>query len=615
MMRNPFADGDDNSPSTPSSEKIMKDIELPAGVDTNRRIEWNSDVAAEMLRQLDIPFIAMNPGASYRGFHDSLVNYLGNRAPQMLLCLHEDHVVAIAHGYAKVTDKPLACVLHSNVGLMHGLMAVFNAWCDRVPMLIVGATGPVAPEKRRPWIDWIHTSKDQGALLRDYTKWDDEPRSSRGIVEAFLRGMQITSELPRAPVYICLDAGLQEETSEVALSIPDPERYRPATPPSASQADTEAVALKIANARMPVFLFGRGSRLQGDWDRRVALAELGGASVITEINDRAMFPTEHGLHIGRPHHFTPALKEALSRADLIVSFDWVDLNGLLQLVDPQTDAIAAAIVHASVDSALHNGWSMDYFGLPPVDMQIKADPDRFVEQLLPALKSALGGRKRWDGRSRNTISSLRYNEKSSEQIAPSDIEVALAEIRGQQKFSLAHLPLVWSGTTYHYREPLDYLGHDGGAGLAAGPGLTIGVALALKDSGRPVVSVLGDGDFLQGATALWTAAHYRIPALFIVSNNSSNFNDEIHQNIMASLRKRPRRNNWIGMRMDDPEIDIAAMARSQGVESGGPVTNVPALLAAIRRGLAVVAEGRPFLIDAKVSRPALGDAPSYRLGR
>jgi thiamine pyrophosphate-dependent acetolactate synthase large subunit-like protein len=162
---------------------------------------WKSDVAAEMLRRLDIPYVALNPGASYRGFHDSLVNYLGNRAPQMIVCLHEDHVVAIAHGYAKATDKPMGAILHSNVGLMHGLMGLFNAFCDRVPMMVIGATGPVAPEKRRPWIDWIHTTKDQAAMLRNYIKWDDEPRSTDGVIEAFLRGYQLTaSKSARSPI-------------------------------------------------------------------------------------------------------------------------------------------------------------------------------------------------------------------------------------------------------------------------------------------------------------------------------------------------------------------------------------------------------------------------------
>src|SRR6185312_9177504 len=258
---------------------------------------WKSDVAAEMLRRLDIPYVALNPGASYRGFHDSLVNYLGNRAPQMIVCLHEDHVVAIAHGYAKATDKPMGAILHSNVGLMHGLMGLFNAFCDRVPMMVIGATGPVAPEKRRPWIDWIHTTKDQAAMLRNYIKWDDEPRSTDGVIEAFLRGYQLTASKPSAPVYICLDAGLQEESVQGEVTVPDVARYLPMTLPAAPVADVRAVADLVQAANSPVFLFGRGSREQRHWDARVTLAELAGASVMTSQRERAAFPTQHGLHV------------------------------------------------------------------------------------------------------------------------------------------------------------------------------------------------------------------------------------------------------------------------------------------------------------------------------
>ncbi|HKN87885.1 MAG TPA: thiamine pyrophosphate-binding protein, partial [Nitrospiraceae bacterium] len=250
----------------------LNDIDRP-DIPADVPIGWKSDVAAEMLRKLDIPFVALNPGASYRGFHDSLVNYLGNQSPHMIMCLHEDHVVAIAHGYAKATDKPMAAVLHSNVGLMHGLMGVFNAFCDRVPMLVIGATGPVAPEKRRPWIDWIHTCKDQGALLRNYIKWDDEPRSVEGVVEAFLRGYQLTCSAPKAPVYICLDAGLQEERLTTELNIPAAGRYLPKNGQAASLEDINAALDAIADAKAPVFLFGRGSRERTRWDARIELAE------------------------------------------------------------------------------------------------------------------------------------------------------------------------------------------------------------------------------------------------------------------------------------------------------------------------------------------------------
>lgn len=579
----------------------MKDMERPRLPNTPAEMGWGSDVSAQMLRTLGIRYVALNPGASYRGFHDSLVNYLGNDKPQMLLCLNEDHVVSIAHGYAKATDEAMACVLHSNVGLMHGLMGIFNAYCDRVPMMVVGATGPVAADKRRPWIDWIHTAKDQGALLRDFTKWDDEPRSPESLVEGFLRGWQLTSSQPCAPVYICLDAGLQEQKLEKPITPPDAARFKPAPPPPAPAAAVDAIADLLVNARNPLLLMGRGSRKQADWDRRVKLAELVGGSVMTSIRERSVFPTDHPLHVVPPFYWlSPTAKEVVKAADVILSLDWVDVNGLLLQITRNTGTVSAKIAHVTLDSILHNGWSMDYFGLPPVDVPVMASPDAFLEQLLPAVEARLKGRKKWNGESRNTAPAADYSEKAATEIAPRDVEVALARIRGTEKFSLAHVTIGWAGNAYNFRDPLDFLGHDGGAGLAAGPGLTVGVALALKDSGRPVVSVLGDGDFLQGVTALWTAVHYKLPALFIVSNNRSNFNDEIHQEAVAKTRGRPVENRWIGQRISDPELDLCSLARGQGVEAEGPIKTVPDLEAAIRRGLEVVKSGRPYFIDAHV---------------
>jgi thiamine pyrophosphate-dependent acetolactate synthase large subunit-like protein len=586
-------------------------IERPVGTPSNSA-EWGSDVAAQMLRVLDIPYITLNPGASYRGFHDSLVNNLGNDAPQLLLCLNEDHVVSIAHGYAKVTDRAMACVLHSNVGLLHGSMGIFNAWCDRAPMIVIGATGPIVPEKRRPWIDWIHTAKDQGALLRDFIKWDDEPRSPHGIVEAFLRGSQLTNSLPMAPVYICLDAGLQEQKLEQPLNVPTTERYKPTSAPRAGRQDVEAVAELLVKAKNPLILFGRGGRSQQAWDRRVRLAELTGASVMTSIRERAVFPTEHKLHAVPPFYWlSPTAKDVVRKADVIVSFDWVDLNGLLLQMTRDTSVYPAKIAHVTLDASLHRGWSMDYFSLPPVDVPVVASPDGFVEDVLALVEEKLKGKSQWRGDNRNTAPKPAYTPNAAVEMGPRDIEVALAKVRGTQSFTLAHVTIGWAGDVYPFRDPLDFMGHDGGAGLAAGPGLTIGVALALKDQNRPVVSVLGDGDFMQGVSALWTAAHYGIPALFIVSNNRSNFNDELHQEAVAKMRGRPPENRWIGQRISEPVIDLAAMAKAQGVESEGPVKTVGELEAAIERGLAAVSAGRPYFIDAHVA-PGYSNPPLSR---
>ena len=204
------------------------DRPVPSGVNAPA---FGSDVAADALRATGVDYIALNPGASYRGFHDSLVNFLGNAQPQMLLCLHEESAIAIAHGYAKVTGRAMAAAVHSNVGLMHGTMAIFNAWCDRMPILILGATGPVDAVKRRPWIDWIHTASDQGALVRGYTKWDDQPASPAAAQEAILRAAWIANTAPCGPTYVNLDAGLQEAKLDRAGAAgrrpaPDASRYQ-----------------------------------------------------------------------------------------------------------------------------------------------------------------------------------------------------------------------------------------------------------------------------------------------------------------------------------------------------------------------------------------------------
>src|ERR1700749_3906385 len=138
-------------------------------------IEWWSDAFAEQLRRLDLPHLSLNPGASFRGLPDSVVNHLEGERPDLVLCLHEEHAVAVAHGYAKVTERPMAVALHTNVGLMHATMALFNAFCDRVPLLVLAASAPLDAARRRPWIEWIHTSADQGALIRPFVKWDDQP--------------------------------------------------------------------------------------------------------------------------------------------------------------------------------------------------------------------------------------------------------------------------------------------------------------------------------------------------------------------------------------------------------------------------------------------------------
>ncbi|MHA1107674.1 MAG: thiamine pyrophosphate-binding protein [Alphaproteobacteria bacterium] len=569
----------------------------------NPQLGWVSDVAAEMLRRCGIKYISLNPGASYRGFHDSIVNYLGNSDPQMLLCLHEDHAVHIAQGYSKATDEPMGCVLHSNVGMMHGLMATFNAWCYRAPMIMMGATGPVDAPLRRPWIDWIHTAKDQGALLRNFTKWDDEPRSAEALVESMLRANQITRSEPTGPVYVCLDAGMQEDALPEGVEMPDVSRFAPSDPPCPSAKAIADAADLLIKSKNPIIMAGRGSRSMEAWNNRVKLAELLGAAVVTDLHNASVFPTDHALHVGRPTgRLIGAARKAVIDADVVLSLNWLDLGGSLRLLKSDGGA-KGKIIHVTLEQYLHYGWGMEQFELPPADVPVDADADAFVELLLKAVDAGLKGKSKWDGSRKGPEPEavVPVSERDPDGvIQPADIVTALSEARGKRDLTLNRVSSGGAGPVYEFRHPQDYLGHDGGGGLSSGPGTSVGAALALMDTGRLPVAVLGDGDFMQGNTAMWTAAHYKIPLLVIISNNHSNFNDEMHQETVAKDRDRPVENRWIGRRISEPNIDLSALVTSLGVETGEPVSRMGDLLPAIEAGLKKVEAGEPFFLDVHV---------------
>jgi thiamine pyrophosphate-dependent acetolactate synthase large subunit-like protein len=578
-------------------------LERPAGLPAGRDAAFGSDAVAEALQALRIPYVALNPGASYRGLHDSLVNHLGNDAPQMLLCLHEEHAVAIAQGWAKVTGTPMLAAVHSNVGLFHATMAIFNAWCDRMPVIVLGATGPMDAAKRRPWIEWIHTAQDQGAIVRPYVKWDAQPSSPEAAREALFRAAWIARTAPMGPVYVNLDAGLQEEPLAAALPPVEPARLMPpvaAGPPERQVA--EALSL-LEGAERPLILMGRVGRDETAWATRLSLAEALGAQVVTDLKIGAAFPTDHELHVGSPGVYpVPEASRAIALADVILSLDWVDLGGTLRMAC--NGAPNARVIQVSLDHALHNGWSMDHQGLPPVDLFLAADPDLVATAMLGLLRP--------DGAT--PLAQPPATLPDATEAGPIVVPVMGAALRravGERPASLLHLPLSWDGATWPFRHPLDFLGSDGGGGIGGGPGISVGAALALRGTGRLPVSICGDGDFLMGVTALWTAAHYRIPLLVVVANNQSFFNDEVHQERVARMRGRPVENKWIGMRMTDPEIDLAGLARAQGAQGFGPVRDAAELEAVFAAAIAVVEAGGVAVVDVRVApgyTPAMATA-------
>ena len=561
---------------------------------------FGSDAIAALLRRLGVPHLAINPGASFRGLHDSVVNYLGDASPDLVLTLHEAQAVAIAHGYAKVTGKPMGVVLHANVGLMNAVMAVFDAFVDRVPMLILGATGTVDAARRRPWIEWIHTSRDQGALVRPFVKWDDQPASVAAAMESLMRGWTLTQSAPSAPVYVCLDVALQEDSLPVNVRetiVPDPAKFAPFSDTRPSEHDLDAAIELVRSAKKPLLLVGRHLRTEGAWANRIAVAEALGAAVLCDQKCGVGFPSAHPRFLAAPaQYLEERTKTVLSDADLVISLDWPDVAGTLaQRADK---GVGVRTIIASPDDRLHNGWSFDHFPLAAADLRLPVAADAFVTALLPKLK----GHPAPD-----------WPLPPQAQIAPNTTGpvtlLALAQIfdrvRGDRAICLTRLPFGWPEALTRFESPLDCIGYDGGGGIGSTPGISVGAALALKGTGRLPVAILGDGDLLMGSQALWTAAAQKLPALFIVNNNRAFFNDVEHQERVARVRGRPLERREIGMMIDEPAVDLPALAKSYGLTAYDSVTRTEDLEAALTEAFAAADRGETVLLDVMIPPPPI----------
>ncbi len=580
-----------------------------------RRPAYGSDLIVDLLWDLGIEYAALNPGATFRGLHDSIVNYGGNERPQLIQCGHEEIAVAIAHGYAKAAGRPMAAIVHNIVGLQHASMAVFNAWCDRVPMLLLGGTGPMAVEQRRPWIDWIHTALVQGQVVRDYVKWDDQPASLASIPEAVLRAYRIAVTEPQGPVYLCFDAALQEMPLTGEIPLPDGSRYLPPAPAAADAGALDDAAALLAGAERPVIVAEYVGRNPAAVGALVALVDRLAAPVIDLYgHGRFNFPNTHPLDL------TGAQAELLAAADVVLALDVLDLYGTLSLVDRTTRRSepiiprGSRVIHITLADFASRSWAADYQRLAPVDVPILAD----TSLALPALAERIEERLKDTGTRRDRYERLRAQHEALRReaqarakrtwdavpIAPARLAAEVWEAVRHEDWVLANGTLDgWTRALWDWTRPDQYLGYSGGAGLGYGMGASIGVALAHRDSGRLCVDLQPDGDLLYTPQALWTAAHHRIPLLVVVCSNRTYHNDEVHQELMAQARGRPVENKVIGIRLEEPAVDFAGMARALGMYGEGPIEDPAAIGPALRRAIHVVKEeGLPALVDV-VIRP------------
>jgi len=558
--------------------------------------EYGSDLIADLLGEAGVEHVAFNPGATLRGIHDSLVNHAGPRpeGPRIALCLHESVSVSVAQGYAKACGRPMAVLIHDVVGLQNASMAIYNAWCDRVPMLLIGGTGPLSKPHRRPWIDWVHTATVQAQVVRDFVKWDDQPHDLASVPESFARALRTTVSSPPGPVYLCYDVELQEDRLPAELVAVDLGAYPLPSAPAAAEVDLDRLAARLRSARLPMFVAG----FAGDTDTGMALlvelAELLHAPVL-DTGNRLNFPTTHELNAA-------GFPELLDETDLLVALDVEDVHGALG------DRLGVVpVVNVTPGHLRARGWSHDYQSFAPATEHLTAAPDPVLTGLLtrlrqhepdPALVNARG--ERLAGRVAARRAEWRADARSATCEGAVPLRRLLLELGDAltgTRFILAHGSLhriehqLWD-----LSEARAYLGATGGGGLGYGLGAAIGASLAVGPH-TVVVDVQADGDALFTPSALWTMAHLSTPVLVVVHNNRQYGNTVAHAARIAEHRGRPLANRYVGAGLTDPAVDFAGLAAAFGVWSAGPVDDPAKLRAVLDEAVAVVGSGRPAVVD------------------
>jgi acetolactate synthase-1/2/3 large subunit len=560
-------------------------------------------MVADVLRDLGVRYLPVNPGSSFRGLHDSVVNHGGNEMPQIILCVHEEIAVAMAHAYAKATGEVGVAAVHDLVGLMHATMAVYDAWCDGTPLLLLGGGGPVDAAARRG-IDWLHSASTQAALVRDYVKWDDEPLSTVAVMDSVIRGHAFAGSAPAGPVYVTLDMDLQEQPLVETPPQPDPRRRPGVYAVSAPAADVERAAELLVAARNVVIVAGSMSFDASATPRLVELAELLGAACRDDHNALA-FPTSHRLNLSGD----PELLRG-EDLDVVLAIDVVDPGTLLSDSRPGIKLVDVSLRHLR-----QRGWANAEGPPVDVDVVVPAEPREGLDQLLVAVRERLAraddadARRREDRRAAIQEAHERLRQYQADvlkkrwdesPISPPRMVAEVWEaVRDRDWLLSLRNTRSWLEGIWDFDAAGQWLGHSGGGGVGYGPGAILGGALAARDRGQTSVAIIGDGDLHMGIGAIWTAVHYRIPTLIVVNNNVSFYNDELHQTQVAKDRGRPVDNAWIGMRVQDPEVDIAMAARAYGAWAEGPITDPDELPAALRRALEQVDRGGVALLDVR----------------
>lgn len=554
-----------------------------------------SDAIVDLLRHLGCRYLPLNPGSSFRGLHDSIVNHGNNEAPEAILCTHEEIAVSIAHAYAKATGEVGFAAVHDLVGLMHASMAVYDAWCDRTPLVVLGGGGPADPSERRP-IDWFHSANTQSQLVGPFVKWASDPAYPQETVDAIARAHFLAASAPAGPTYVTIDAAVQEQVDEGTV-LPQPGRAdRPRF--VAHPTEIDGAAERLAQATFPVVVAGGVGLDAASTPLLISLMETLVAAGRDERNLTAL-PTDHDLCFSGDDTI-------LEDADLILAVDVHDVRWILDRAknSPQ-------VIDLSTRSLAVRSWANADHVTGPNVSNLVSDPLAGLQDLDQAIKAKLRADPASTERSQRRAAlqerRQRLEQERADRLADRWDETPIATERLVAELYRAVEDLPWLLTLRNTRSWPEgiwkfdragrFLGHSGGGGMGYGPGAMVGGALAARDRGELAVGIIGDGDLMFAPGAIWTAVHHQIPMLVVVNNNRTYLNDEHHQAQVARHRRRPVENAHIGTTIDQPGVDFATLARSQGAWATGPVTDPNDLASVFDQAVEKVQDGAVALVD------------------
>ena len=555
-----------------------------------------SDFMVDVLKTLNIEYCAANPGSTFDGLHESLINYgpNPNSMPEWLTCCHEESAVGMCHGYAKIELKPMMAAIHGTVGLQHASMAIYNAYADRVPIyMIVGNHADAAA--RGSGVQSYHSANDMPLMVRDFVKWDDQPISLGAFAESAVRAYKIAMTPPMGPVLLVATHENQTQPNrETNLRIP---LLTPTAPPQGDDEAVQQAARWLVDAERPLIVTQRVVRTPKAIALLVELAETLQAPV--DSQERMNFPNRHPLAgTGGPGY----------QPDVVL---------FLEVADPTSAARAARArgaktINISSVNLFMKSNIQDFGHYAEVDLDMGADGEATLPALTEAAKKLLTADRRRTLEDRGAKLAAAHKQARNQAVELAQYGWDASPI-GLNRLSAELWPLIknedwslvswqgfisgWPGRLWNFDKHYQYIGGQGGGGIGYNAPASVGAALANKKHGRLSINIQTDGDMNYAPGILWTAAHHKIPLLTIMHNNRGYHAEVMILQNRASERNRGQDRTTIGTKLWEPNINYAKMAETYGMYGEGPITEPMQLAAAFKRGIERIKRGEPALID------------------